>query len=44
VLWHPLVPALVALAALTEHVLRPAEAPSAVPRVASPATVVGQPG
>ncbi|TCO59291.1 hypothetical protein [Actinocrispum wychmicini] len=42
--WHPLVPALVALAALTEHVLRPSDQQAAVPQGGSTSTVVGQPG
>jgi hypothetical protein len=44
VVWHPLVPALVALAALTEHVLRPTDRHASTPRVGSTPTVVGQPG
>lgn len=44
VVWHPLVPALVALAALTDHVVRPADRQAAKPRVGSVPTVVGQPG
>lgn len=41
VVWHPLVPALVALAALTEQVVRPADRQATAPRVGA---AIGQPG
>jgi len=44
IVWHPLVPALAALAALAEHVLRPSDQQAPNPRVGSVPTAVGQPG
>ncbi len=44
VVWYPLVPALVALVALAEHVLRPPDQRAGIARVGSAPTVAGQPG